>query len=131
MTDHAATHPFMVALDAYVDARIAYRTRSEPRTTHKDVLDAHLALQERLEELLRPENLANAFASFAASIERREDLIEDLVDRLYELWQEHGAGMSFHDFAGLTWEQYSAYVELRYEAEDLRPREREKGPAGS
>lgn len=59
------------------------------------------------------------FASFAAGIERREELIENLMDRLLELWHEADSQQPFVEWAGIEEEQYAAYVEQRYDPEDL------------
>ena len=63
--------------------------------------------------------LRTAFATFGAAIERREDLIENLMDRLLELWHAVDSDQPFVEWAGITEEQYAAYVVDRYDPDDL------------
>lgn len=38
--------------------------------------------------------------------------IEQVLDDLIDLWHERGAG-ELHEFLGMTWEEYTKYVEYR------------------
>lgn len=40
----------------------------------------------------------------------RGDASPDQIDDFIDLWHEDGSGLSLHDFLGMTWEEYSAWV---------------------
>lgn len=40
----------------------------------------------------------------------RGDASPDQIDDFIDLWHEDGSGLGLHDFLGMTWEEYSAWV---------------------
>jgi hypothetical protein len=40
----------------------------------------------------------------------RGDASPDQIDDFIELWHEGGSGLSLHEFLGMSWDEYSAWV---------------------